>query len=149
MRVHGNGITSCPSLEWDGERWRCALVGPGMVETLAETYRRELFIGDGCCCSLNTDRQNIPTPQQLEIARKRERMSPDAREMLRVFEALLRALGRAWVGGDAKYLIVQDTATRLGLDDKAREEFVKRCLHVMSEESSSFVNEFMGGLPRF
>lgn len=37
----------CPYLSFDGEKYNCGL---------AETYTIQLYIGEGCCAPLNTDR---------------------------------------------------------------------------------------------
>ena len=46
----------CPHLVWNGERYLCerAIEGPG-----ASDFRIALAIGEGCCSSLNSWRQDV------------------------------------------------------------------------------------------
>lgn len=49
----------CLALKWDGSRYWCELCRD---PEKGEDRRKGLAIGDGCCCPLNSDRQNIPPP---------------------------------------------------------------------------------------
>ena len=55
-KQHGSG-DNCPSLVWNGERWRCQLVLDNEGLKNNPTISFDLHIGAGCCCSLNTDRR--------------------------------------------------------------------------------------------
>jgi hypothetical protein len=50
--LHGlDGVRDgCPSLEWDGARYRCKE---------AEEFSERLYIGIGCCSPLNSWRQDV------------------------------------------------------------------------------------------
>ena len=54
QRVYGI-VARCPALFYQGGRYWCRLC----YET---RYREELAIGAGCCCGLNSWRDNIPPP---------------------------------------------------------------------------------------
>ena len=87
VRIYGN-VTDCPALEYDGKekRYFCSLMRlPGK---LGKAYREELGAGTGCCSSLNTDRANIPPPEEKLTDQP---LSPD----LQVF---LSMLGRQFMG---------------------------------------------------
>lgn len=56
----------CSGLRHDGERYRCEL---------ADTFREELYIGEGCPCSLNSDRSKLKKrimEKQFSVARVKE-----------------------------------------------------------------------------
>lgn len=57
----------CPSLEWDGERWRCGLFVHADKE-LQPVIGESLSLGEGCCANLNTYRRkcHVPTPEELK-----------------------------------------------------------------------------------
>jgi len=57
----------CPSLEWDGERWRCGFVLHTKGKELTHVVN-VLGVGEGCCASLNTYRVvgHVPTSEELE-----------------------------------------------------------------------------------
>jgi hypothetical protein len=52
---HGPG-DNCPSLVWNGERWRCQLVLDNAELKTNPTISFDLHIGAGCCSSMNTER---------------------------------------------------------------------------------------------
>lgn len=62
MRIFGNSIKECPALMWDGSKYFCELCKKDGY--LGEKYRKELYIGEGCCSPLNSDRDNIPAPKK-------------------------------------------------------------------------------------
>ena len=82
LSVYVHGVTSpsqvCKSLVWDSRRRRywCGLcwmpdrqerktlnwVQLEMRRNMAKMYRKRLYIGEGCCCPMNTDRGDIPPP---------------------------------------------------------------------------------------
>jgi hypothetical protein len=111
QRIHGPGLTKCPELTFHDDRWWC-----GAVERARGPYlddvKLQLSIGAGCCCGLNTDRQNIPkpTPKQPAVDWKR------------AFQHLSVILGKQWVSGDMIFLIAMDLQNECG--DDAADEFL-------------------------
>jgi hypothetical protein len=55
----------CPYLRWNGERWRCSVYEDAM-ERRKSLIHKGLFIGEGCCSPLNTNRRFgiIPKPEE-------------------------------------------------------------------------------------
>jgi len=47
------GVTRCPDLFWDGDRYRC-WIGMRFAEV-----GKELAIGEGCCSSMNSWRKEV------------------------------------------------------------------------------------------
>lgn len=125
VRLHGNGLNGCPELKWDGHRYWCNLCRlPGKV---GADYRRELAVGAGCCCGLNSDRWNIPPPQT-EIPSQ----SPE-------LFIVLRALGCNFLSHDCLWLIFRQAEMELG-----RPGFAEYCMAVATEHRSTFMADFMG-----
>ena len=126
-RIYGSGITSCPALEWDGNRYWCRLCKlPG---NLGREYRKELAAGEGCCCGMNTDRASIPPPQE----------APKMRSLPRELKVFLRHLGREFISKEAIWLALN--AAEHELED---EGFRDHCLAAMMEERPAHVDDFMG-----
>ena len=64
--LHGVG-GHCPELVWKGDRWRCKSVLAYEAGSLEHESAVEwLAIGLGCCSPLNTDRKDIPSPEEVE-----------------------------------------------------------------------------------
>lgn len=56
VTIHGR-MERCPSLEWNGTRYVCALMRlPGDE---GAKWRKELYAGAGCCSPLNTWRRDV------------------------------------------------------------------------------------------
>ena len=125
LRVHGP-VTACPSLVYRDERYFCGLCElPG---ALGERYREELYVGAGCCCGLNTDRQSIPRPTEPLPKRIMDRQ-------MRVF---LHHLCRSFVSGDMLWLTINSASSELG------KGWMEEALRVISEERSQHMKDFMG-----
>jgi hypothetical protein len=128
VRIYGNGIASCPALEWDGSRYWCRLCR--MPGNLGSEYRKELAVGEGCCCGLNTDRANIPPPVP---------KAEDIPQLPKELVAVLRALGGEFMSSDALHLALM-RAERI-LD---RPGFARYCFAVVTESRPKGIGEFMG-----
>lgn len=126
VRVFG-ATTSCPMLIWDevNHRYWCkACKGDG---GLRAEYRAQLYIGEGCCSPLNTDRINIPDPT-LKVVNVLSRES----------QIILSALAREWVSGDAIFFVLQNCGRELG------EEWKNAALHLIQEQRGGKVKGFLG-----
>lgn len=126
VRVFG-AVTSCPMLIWDEDAnryWCKACKGEG---SLRAEYRAQLYIGDGCCSPLNTDRNNIPAPNQKAV----NVLSHEA-------QVFLTALAREWISGDSIYFILSRCKQELG------DEWVQAAARLIQEQRSSRVTNFMG-----
>ncbi len=68
LAVQGHGFTklhrlyedggACPELSWNGQQYRCDLAAGDA------RYAAALYIGAGCCSSMNSDRTDIPSPDR-------------------------------------------------------------------------------------
>lgn len=147
LRLYGSGSRGerCPSLVYHDDRWWCKVIeharGP-----LHEQYVAELYIGAGCCCGLNTDRQNIPTPEMLDNppvqgdskrrgARRRAGVPVDWKK---AFDTLSESIGRQWVSGDMLFLISKS------LEAETRPEVVLAFLDGVKRTRQKHVQDFMG-----
>jgi len=131
FRVYGP-VSECPGLIWDEEkeRWFCDLCRkPGII---GERYRKELYVGEGCCCGLNSDRQNIPRPQ------KKLPTNPISKDC----QILLREFGRnaMFVNPDLLYLVLCGAADELG------EEWKKEAIRALKENRNRMADEFQGSM---
>lgn len=143
MRIHGSHITSCPELKWNGTRWICGAIDRA-VGPLADLYRKELAIGEGCCSSLNTFRMRgyPPTPEEVTI--------PDKYEALPSWvQIFMKALANNFINPDALYLSLM--AAHAEIADKVNEnyaDFVVKELHrFYCGQRSHDSQEFMGDDP--
>ena len=127
VRIYGN-VTKCPALRYDGARYFCSLMElPGKLGT---AYRKELGAYTGCCCGLNSDRQNIPSPE-IEV-KPSYRLSKD----LQVF---ITALSHNYISGDAMYLACLETARKLN-----EPKFVEEVKRLFAEQQPKHMKEFVG-----
>jgi len=124
--VFGSVAGHCPALVYKDGRYWCDLCRP--TSLVADRYRRELFIGEGCCSPLNSDRQNIPPPGPTAA---RPEIGRDCR-------LLLRAMAHQWLSGDQLWLILNEAAQVLG------REWMAEAGRIMREERSSMAEQFMG-----
>ena len=131
QRVFGS-VTECPALMWDEkqERWFCDLCRkPG---DMGAQYRKELYVGEGCCCGLNSDRQNIPRPKR----------NVPINIMSRDCQILLREFGRngMFINPDLIYLVLCGAADELG------EEWKKEAIRALKENRNHIADSFQGPL---
>ena len=85
------GSKICPQLIWSkvDNRYNCGLMLlPGLV---GESYRKELYAGEGCCSNLNSWRFDVKNRDQ-EI---KQLMSID-----RTFQVFLKCLGEQFLSSD-------------------------------------------------
>lgn len=139
LRIHGP-VTKCPSLIWDEEKGRhiCKLVTiPGDIGL---RYRKELYIGDGCCASMfNTWRDNL---QDRTDSKKYEIVKMD-----KYFKLFLHSLGKQWISGDVINLTIGGFVgdlRRLNTSEEKIGELVKEIAHTITQNRASYLEEFLG-----
>jgi hypothetical protein len=125
-RVYGNGLKSCPALSWDGSRYWCKLCQ--VKGKVGADYGRELSVGEGCCCGVNSDRQHIPPPAADVVPQVPQELV-----------AVLRALGGEFMSSDALYLAMRRAEGIL-----KRPGFAAYCLTIITENRAKSTGEFMG-----
>lgn len=126
FRVFGSVAGHCPALTYKDGRYWCDLCRPSSL--VAGRYRKELFIGEGCCSPLNSDRQNIPPPGQ-DV--DRPKIGEDCR-------LLLRAMAHQWFTSDQLWLTLNEVAQTMG------GKWMAEACRIMREERSSISEQFMG-----
>lgn len=108
QRVYGN-VDKCPALEYDGTRYWCGIIKDPVI---GEGHKEELAIGAGCCCTLNSDRLNIPQPKPEDKVKMTYTLSADA-------QALVTAMANDWFASpDQMWLIfkrAEDLTGKVGL----------------------------------
>lgn len=137
-RIYG-AVTECPALRWNGSRYVCQLVS--LPSPMGGGYAKELSIGEGCCCGLNSWRQEAPRP------RKRE--AEECVEIDPVFQIFLHCLGREMIGGDVLFLVLRGMTRELinrGYSPEKVKTICKRATHYLRAERAKAVDNFMGGL---
>lgn len=132
VRIWGKGLEKCPALKWDEQekRYWCDLCKkPGQM---GSDYRRELEAGEGCCCGLNTDRQNIPPPEpKMEMYQ----LQPET-------AILLRCIAHQFCSPEVLHLALIEAERHYKLGP----EFKKAALAILKENTPSFMEGFMGKL---
>jgi len=144
INVHGVHDI-CPSLIWnaDKQRHECKLIDlPGV---LGEKFRKMLFIGEGCCSSLNSWRReknrNRIEEKQKEIKLRRVSISSEMQE-------LCASLGKQFISSDVIILTVLNFKNIMmkkhGWDEHFAEIYSNKLLHYISQQRSSISENFLG-----
>lgn len=129
FRVYGN-VTKCPSLIWDKEakRYWCKII---LDPIIGPKNMDELYIGAGCCCGLNTDRDNILPPE--------ETATIASYQMAKETKILIAKLANQMISGDILWLTFNSVAHEL--NDM---RFLDEALFIARQQRSSFNEKFMG-----
>lgn len=137
-RIYGN-VKECPDLIWNGDRYICRLMT--LSGELGIKYRSELYAGEGCCCGLNSWRNDV------KPRRDRDFPQPVKYKLDVPFAAFLRALSREFISRDVIYLSVMRMKNELeerGFHGDEIEAILKEFMYHFNENRSSQINEFMG-----
>jgi len=132
------GATVCPQLIWTDERYECGLMkisGP-----LGADYRNELHAGAGCCCGLNTWRNDVKKRVQ---GLNRTALNP-LPEIMQIF---LRSLSKEFISSDSIYLAICGMQADLAKRNYAEEDIeaiTKNIAHAFTSNRTSFNEGFMG-----
>lgn len=142
VRIWPNGDGECQALIWDGSRYKCKLAL--MSGQRGAEYRAALYIGDGCCSSLNSWRLEVkPRRPKDEDQIKKYKLDP-------AFAAFLRSLGRGFMSGDSMFLAVRGMQFQLevdGVDEEEIASIVKEIAYIFRENRPGYMNGFMGEVP--
>jgi hypothetical protein len=128
VKIYGKADV-CPALVWDEGKNRywckvCQIAGE-----LGAKYKADLYIGEGCCCGLNTDRKNIPPPDNYV------KIKTYSKEV----QLILKHLALQFVSDDLLWLVINGVAEELKDPD-----FKKWALYFVKEQRSSRIESFMG-----
>jgi len=145
VRIHGS-ITSCPELVWVNDKYRCRLVTlPGQI---GDRYRKEIGVGTGSCCSMNSWRKDVKQRDRSEAnpADPRAITAPPV-VIPPLMQTFLTALGREWIGGDAKWLTCHHWKCLLikeGMEEEKAEALFNLALHYLNSNQASYLKDFLG-----
>ncbi len=137
MRLYP-GVKHCPQLQWNGSRYVCGLMI--LADPLGAEYRKQLYAGAGCCCTLNDWRRDV---KKREVELNRTVINPIP-EIMQIF---LKCLAGNFVGGDLIKLTIYRMADILEKKGYAEDEIRSICMgieHTFSENRHSFIKDFMG-----
>jgi len=134
----------CPQLLWISEknRYICGLMTiPGLV---GESYRRELYAGEGCCSNLNSWRQDVKNRHhEKEINNKiKEPIVLD-----KYFQIFLNCLGREMISGISIFLIISNfigTLRKFDIDEDTIKEVATLIDYYIKNNRTKFAEDFMG-----
>ena len=138
LRIYGRGLSTCPELKWDGTRYLCNLC---TKDILGPEYRKELYIGAGCCSNLNSWRKEVK-PRRKEDIPEQKYIAIDP-----IFQIFLHVLGKEWISGDTLALTMfsfVDELKKLNYEKTHAEQITQSVVHYLKGQRSNFVNEFMG-----
>ena len=136
-RLYPNA-TVCPELIWASDRYECGLMKiPGLI---GESYRKELYAGEGCCCGMNSWRQDI-----------KKRIPEMDRSSLNPLPKLLQmfvvALSKEFISSDTIFLTLLDFQTQMEnekYDPDEIDTIMKNMNHLFSNGRPSMTKGFMG-----
>ena len=139
-RLYGNAEV-CPQLHWSDtdERYYCGLMTIGGA--LGADYRKELHAGAGCCCGLNSWRQDV---------KKRTRGVREYRfpQIPSMFQAFLRAYGKEpFIGGDTTQLLLSSYRNELKILEYSEDEIDSIIKNVVYHITSNKTSMFKGFMP--
>lgn len=135
-RMYGEGITECPDLKWNGERYVCRLCE--LPNPKGADYRHELHVGVGCCCSLNTWRKDVQ-PRHNE---NKSEIHIDS-----IFQTFLFSLGKQFISSDCIFLALSKFKSELvekGYSKEDTESFAALIKHYLYGQRSKFMEDFIG-----
>ena len=141
-RLNPSITSECTFLKWDDEKSRyvCGAYTNAKF-TLQTQIKNELFIGEGCCCGLNTWRFDVKPRREKDNPVQLKRIELDP-----IFKMFLRTLSREFISKDSIYLMVLGTKGRLIDSGKTEEEAVEICKEItyILTDRSKRMEDFMG-----
>ena len=142
-RIYDGASTSCPALIWNKkeQRYYCDLVLSGPRK---EEYSRELYIAEGCCCGLNSWRNDIQPRRDKDFEKPIE-FKP--LQLEKIFVEFLNSLAKQFISGDVFYLTLfgmKEKLIQLGYNDNQIKNIMKSIEYHFNENRNSRIKNFMG-----
>jgi len=133
------GATVCPQLIWSDkkERYICGLMS--IKTSLGEEYKKELHAGTGCCCSLNSWRNDVKKRVSIEATY----VNP----IPTVMQMFLKALTCQFISWDVIFLTLNHMKNDMlerGYDKSEVDNIIQGIIYIFTNNRSSFTKEFMG-----
>lgn len=138
-RLYGN-VKECPQLLWDENRSRylCGLMIIGGL--VGEGYRKELYAGAGCCCGLNSWRQDVRKRTGIEV-------STHINPLPKLLQKFVVCLSKEFTSTDSMVLLLTRFASELKKDGYHEDEIASiynNIVNIFNENRHSFTKGFMG-----
>lgn len=132
----------CKALIWNSEdnRYYCNLMLlPGIV---GESYRSELYAGEGCCCGLNSWRNDVKNRDEIEEKSKLLSIDP-------IFQIFLKCLGiqTPFINGDLMAILMISFNRELeikGFGEEERDKYINLVTNYIRNNRSSQFDSFIG-----
>ena len=134
----------CPALLWseDENRYVCDLMT--IPELVGESYRKELYAGEGCCMNLNTWRKDVKNRDEEIHEKEQEKIFA----LDKLFQIFLNCLGKQWIDGDIIFLTLNCFKILLiEKFDYNKDEAIKISKLIedsLKNNKPKFLDEFMG-----
>lgn len=140
VRLYGK-VDRCPQLKWDEyeSRYQCGLMLiPGPI---GAGYRKELYAGAGCCCSLNSWRKDV---KKRDVDKNTINENP----LPKIFQMFLACLGAQFMSGDVIYLTTKQFCHMLveheGYTKDDANKIGSFIMKTFKENRHGFMEGFMG-----
>ena len=136
-RLYPNA-TICPQLIWTENRYVCGLMQLSGI--VGESYRKELYAGEGCCCGLNSWRHDIKkrVPEM-----ERSSLNP----LPKLLQMFVISLAKEFVNSDTIFLILLDFKKQMEnekYDPEEIDSIMKTMSHLFSNGRHPMIKNFMG-----
>jgi len=141
--------TICPALKWSGSRHTCDLMElPG---ALGETYRAELYAGEGCCMGLFNDwrddlRDRTQSVESISSNRALENPIPS------LMQTFIKSLScDPFFNGDSFYLGLFRFKAALERQERNEAEvslIITKVIELAQESRPKMGRDFMGDIPK-
>ena len=108
---------------------------------IGESYRKELYAGEGCCMNLNTWRIE---PLQDRTKKVSTTINNPLPSMMQLF---ITSLAKEFISSDKMSLILGGFRMRLEKNGYSKEEsknIVNRCIDIFNKQRTSHMKGFMG-----
>lgn len=138
LRIYGSGVETCPALIWDNDRYHCHLMR--LDGDLGLFYRKELYAGEGCCCDLNTWRNDVKNRTESEYK---------PFQLDSIFQMFLKSMGREMISGDTVWLIINGLKCDLDKRDYEKNlinQIEKAIYYNLKNQRNTMCDSFMGEL---
>jgi len=138
VRLYGSNITECPQLKWDENmsRYFCGLMTiPGPI---GDEYRKELYAGEGCCCSLNSWRNDV---------QRRTGVPNEFAPLPSLMQKFIACMAKEFISSDAVAMMLSRLCCELEKDGYCKEEIkhiYNNVVRIFDDNRSGFSRGFIG-----
>ena len=132
------GTKQCPQLLWLDGRYECGLMK--ISDPIGAEYRRELYAGSGCCCGMNSWRQDVKQ-------RFPELNYSNLNPLPKLMQMFIISLAGEFISSDSIYLALSSMKGQMEKDDYAPEEIesiMQNIVHLFGSGRSTMTKSFMG-----